>query len=203
MIMKEKSDILLKPLEFAINTALRLDPQAQQKMHQFAGRVISFEVTDGLGVFYLVNDETQFHLSFMSEKPAEVAISGSVFAMIRCFIHKNPTQEFSSGGLTLFGDMDLAEELLSLFSLLEIDWEEQLSKITGDVVAHSVYGTLGQLTRWGKESVKAFFRNGSEYLQEETPVLAPIPAIQAFIKDVDTLRDDVQRLEARIQRLSL
>jgi ubiquinone biosynthesis protein UbiJ len=194
-------DLSLKPLEYSVNLAISLDPQAKQKVKEFNNQVISFDIKGLPFSIYIKGQEDHFIFSLQSESPALVSISGSSFAFMRCLVHKNPLQEFSAGDLVLMGESDLAESLFDLFKKLEIDWEEQLSKLFGDVPAHSLYTFLQKATLWGKDTISACMKNTSEYLQEEAPVMAPNAAITDFIQDVDTLRDDAERLAARVARL--
>jgi ubiquinone biosynthesis protein UbiJ len=195
-------NLSLKPLEYSINLAISLDPQTKKQMRDFNDKIISFEITTFPSPIFIIGNNDRFTLAFTSELPAQVAVRGSLFAFLRCLVHKNPVQEFTTGELTLFGESDIAEKLFQLFSYLEIDWEEQLSKIVGDVAANTLYGFFQKSAQWGKQTLVACTKNSSEYLQEEVDVLAPNAAISDFIKDVDTLRDDAQRLAARVARLN-
>ena len=47
----------------------------------------------------------------------------------------------------------------------------------------------------------SFSRAAAEYWTEERPLLAKPQQVSAFMQQVDTLRDDVARLEQRIKRL--
>ena len=84
---------------------------------------------------------------------------------------------------------------------LEIDWEEHLSRLTGDIIAHQIGNTVRGLFRWGERSAEHLGQDAADYLQEETDIL-PVPwEVEGFIEEVDTLRSDIDRLEARVKRL--
>ncbi|HEV3251390.1 MAG TPA: hypothetical protein VGZ71_10590, partial [Puia sp.] len=57
------------------------------------------------------------------------------------------------------------------------------------------------LSQWAKQSVDTFGQNITDYVQAEMDYLVPEEELQIFFADIDNLRDDAARLEARINRL--
>jgi ubiquinone biosynthesis protein UbiJ len=100
------------------------------------------------------------------------------------------------------GQTDLAQELGELLGGIEVDWEEQLSRLVGDPVAHQVGSGLRSAGRWGRHSAETLTQNLGEYLQEEARLLPSRNEVAAFLDDIDRLRDDVERLAARIARIA-
>ncbi len=100
------------------------------------------------------------------------------------------------------GDTHLATALAKVLSHVRWDYEDDLSKLTGDVPAYKV----GEFTRQTVSSVKDTATNLaemlSEYWQEEKPLLAKKRHIEQFNAEVDTLRADVERLEKRLNKLT-
>ena len=100
------------------------------------------------------------------------------------------------------GDTHLATALAKVLSHVRWDYEDDLSKLTGDVPAYKV----GEFTRQTVSSVKDTATNLaemlSEYWQEEKPLLAKKRHIEQFNAEVDTLRADVERLEKRLNKLA-
>lgn len=100
------------------------------------------------------------------------------------------------------GDTDLATALARVFSEMRWDYEDDLSRLIGDVSAHKT----GVLIRNTAATVKASCINLAEmlieYWQEETPMLAKKRHIEQFNTEVDHLRADTERLEKRIEKLA-
>jgi ubiquinone biosynthesis protein UbiJ len=69
------------------------------------------------------------------------------------------------------------------------------------VLAHRA----GELARHARQFFEAsretLFQDSGEYLQEEARLLPTRIEVAYFLGDVDRLRDDVERLQARVQRL--
>jgi ubiquinone biosynthesis protein UbiJ len=100
------------------------------------------------------------------------------------------------------GDTHLATALAKVLSHVRWDYEDDLSKLTGDVSAHKI----GEFTRQSVSTVKDTAINLaemlSEYWQEEKPLLAKKRHIEQFNSEVDTLRADVERMEKRLNKIA-
>jgi len=103
--------------------------------------------------------------------------------------------------INISGDTHLASELAKVFTHMRWDYEDDLSKLVGDVPAYKV----GQFSRQTVQSVKETSINLAEmlaeYWQEENPLIAKKRHVDAFNTQVDTLRADVERFEKRLAKL--
>ena len=103
--------------------------------------------------------------------------------------------------VTVGGDGALAREVLYIAQNLKWDVEEDLSRVIGDVAAHRLAAAAGELRRWQRDSTRSFTRAMAAYWTEEQPLVAAKPDVERFVREVETLRDDVARLEKRIEQL--
>ena len=88
-----------------------------------------------------------------------------------------------------------------MLKLARPDLEGEVAKWLGDVPAHALGEVARGLGAWLGRAGAALRMNTAEYLQEESrAVPAPFEA-QAFYSDVERMRDDVERLAARLARL--
>ena len=79
--------------------------------------------------------------------------------------------------------------------------EEELSKVTGDVVAHEIGRFSRGLAGWAGKVAESLGRSTGEYLSEESEALATATEIEEFCTQVDDLSAAVERLEARLHIL--
>jgi ubiquinone biosynthesis protein UbiJ len=101
----------------------------------------------------------------------------------------------------LSGDLEVAERFARLLKLARPDLEEEVAKWVGDVPAHALGEAVRGAAAWLARAGAALRMNAAEYLQEESRAMpAPLEA-QAFYADVERLRDDVERVSARLKRL--
>ena len=100
------------------------------------------------------------------------------------------------------GSADLAGAVDYLFRHLGWDFEEDLSRVFGDIVAHRLASGGKALAAWHGDTALRLAESFAEYWTEEQPLLARPADVEKVCRKVDTLRDDVARLEKRIERLS-
>ena len=101
------------------------------------------------------------------------------------------------------GETALVSEIGYLASHVQWDIEEDISHVFGDIVAHRMVQAGAGLLAWRKDASLHLAKNFAEYWTEEQPLLAKPRQVRAFIQMVDTLRDDAERLEKRLDRLIL
>ncbi len=191
---------VLAGLESALNSALALDPATRDKLAQLEGRVIAVEVT-GVGLT-LVLRPTKDGVRLMSrfDGEADTTLRGAPMALFR--MSSGPTGEgLFSGDVTIDGDIELGQKVQRIFRQLDIDWEEHLSRLTGDIVAHQVGNTVRGLFDFGRRTLDTLGLDTADYLKYETETVPTREEMEQFLAQVDTIRTDVDRLEARIKRL--
>jgi ubiquinone biosynthesis protein UbiJ len=103
--------------------------------------------------------------------------------------------------IALEGDTAFAATLNEVARDIRWDVEADLSRVFGDIAAYRMARTGRQVADWGRRGAEGVARSFSEYWTEEAPLLATRHDIAAFNADVDALRDDLARLEKRIELL--
>jgi len=105
------------------------------------------------------------------------------------------------GQIELDGPADLAAAVDTLVRDLGWDFEEDLSRVFGDVVAHRLASGGRAFAAWQREALVRLAENFAEYWVEERPLLVRPADAQRFRDDAGALQDEVARLEKRIERL--
>jgi len=188
-------------LEQLLNQTIRLDPEATARLAPMHGRVIKLELI-GLGLaLYLIPDVNGIQLLSHFEGEADATLRGTPMDLARMGSSQDSADQLFSGAVEIEGDSGLAHRFGEFLSSIDIDWEEQLSHLTGDVIAHEA----GRLTRgllgWAGQARKTAGLDLREYLQEELRLLPGRYEIEPFLAEVDRLRDDAERAAARLDRL--
>lgn len=99
------------------------------------------------------------------------------------------------------GSADFADTLRFVLLNLEWDFEEDLSRVVGDIAAHRMAGILRAFGRWQRDAAQRAAENLVHYLRDTQPTLVVPADVETFVDAVDRLRDDLARLEKRIGRL--
>ena len=192
------SNIILSVQEAILNRYLCLDPESKKHLRQLSGRVVKIEW--GSLIYYWLFKSDSIYLSKDYNGPADLILRGSTFDFLRmAFIKKD--KAFTDIPLQIVGDMEFGKQFRDFFSTLEIDYEEQLSKKIGDAIAYPLIQALKAISLWARQNIENLGQNVTNYVQTEMNWLVPDEELQFFFSDVDDLRDDCARLEARINSL--
>lgn len=187
-------------VETALNRVLRLDPEAFEQLRDFDGKVIALEMRGtGLTLTLLPGAEGIQVMSASAIEP-DTVISGTPLALLELGFGDAHRVLFA-GEVTISGDVETGQAFKRLLDRMEIDWEELLSRYSGDIIAHQLGELVRGVQQWGRQARRTLGNNLSEYLQHESRDLALREDVEMFGRDVDQLRDDSARLESRLALL--
>lgn len=184
------------PAIAAINHLLAAEEWARERLAPFAGRSVEFRLPPlpDLRVAILASGLVS---AAETALPADLVVRVPPASLPRILARDDAAMR----EVAIEGDTELARVVDFLFRHLRWDAEEDLARVMGDVPAHRIAETGRAFAAWQKDAGERFARNVAEYFTEENPVLARPAEVRRFGADVDTLRDDVERLAKRIARL--
>jgi ubiquinone biosynthesis protein UbiJ len=192
---------VISGFESVINRYLRLDPDAATRMAQLDGQCIALELR-GLDIeLFILPGKQGIRLKDTIEGEADTVLRGTPLGMAQLGLGSNTGKTLFSGDVTIDGNVETGQAFKAVLDEMDIDWEEQLSKLTGDFIAHQLGNAArqaGKILHHGRTTLE---QDISEYLQEELRVLPSRIETVNFSADVSRIGMDVERLQARIKRL--
>ena len=192
--------LLLGAFESALNAALRLDPYTVQRLDGLAGKVVAVELRGVNLTLFLALHAGRIEVRDAHAGAADARLIGTPLAFARLGL-SGDRSALHTGEVHISGDMELGQQLRDILAAMDIDWEEHLSRFTGDVIAHQAGNAARASRQWAQQSSAALLQDTGEYLQYERELLPDRAQVETFMREVDVLRDDVERLEARVLRL--
>lgn len=184
------------PLLAAINHVLGQAAWAREKLLPFAGHAARIKLPPFEAAFLIGADGC---LSApLPEADLEVSISLPATTPLLALQGKEAVMRAAR----IEGSAEFAEALGFVIRNLRWDAEEDLSTLVGDIAAHRIVAGTKEFGAWQQQAAQNFAANLAEYFTEEQPLIAREADISAFSRDIDRMRDDVARLEKRLQRLS-
>jgi len=196
----ETTMALTAALESAVNTYIAMDPEAQQQFARFSDKIIAIDLeSTGLTLFCLPQAQGMTIMTNY-EGEADTVIAGRPISLAKLSL-RGDTKVMFEGEVTIRGDVELGQKFKRAIESIDIDWEEHLSRITGDVIAHKAGHMIREMASFWRANQNRAQDNGREYLQQELNVIPTHEEVEGLINDIENLRDDVARLAARIKLL--
>lgn len=192
--------MLTEVIENLLNRNLGQSPAARAACAALHGRRLKLVVHDiglqigieSLGDTLCITREAQgeFHAEVAGSPVNLLALAGP-----------QPERLLKSAAVQVRGDIELLQRYRDLALLLRPDLEEELARLIGDTPAHRLAGFARAALAFGRRGARTAAQNTAEYLAHETGDLVPRAEAEAFLDDVDRLREDVDRAAARLDVL--
>jgi ubiquinone biosynthesis protein UbiJ len=184
------------PAAAALNHLLRSASWARERLHPFAGKIARFELVPFTTTLAILDSGEVADAPAAATPDASFTLTPGV--ALRMLAGDADAWQKVAGT----GDAALAREILYIAQNLRWDAEEDLSRVCGDIAAHRMVGAANEIRRWQRDTADNFARALSAYWTEERPLIAARPDVERFVRAVDHLRDDVARLEKRLDQLA-
>jgi len=183
------------PVLAFVNHLLGAEPWAREKLAPFAGKRVRVKAPPLPDLAFAVSAGGK--LEPAPELDPDLTVTLSPADLPRLIRGDDAVLR----SINFAGDAELAAALQYLAKHLRWEFEEDLSRVVGDVAAHRIAGTARDFAAWQKDAGQRLGENFAEYLTEEAGLLAPPAALARFGRDVADLVDALERLEKRLDRI--
>lgn len=190
----------LAAAETTIQRALRYDPGSRQAMGQLAGQVLALQFTQPELTIYILPNDQGLALASHWEGGVSARLTGKPWDFLR--LVQGEQSSLAGSGVHLEGSTALVQELQRIARQLDIDWEEALSEVLGDVAGHQGAQWLRTGGQWLQAREAQARRLLGEFLTQEASILPSRPELDSFYQDLDELQMAVDRAEARLNQLA-
>ena len=191
--------MLTQAIENLLNRNLPRSPRARELASSLVGKRVRVEAR-GLGWVIIAESlNTSIRLTRESTdgQTPDADISGSLLNLA-ALAGSHPEEVIQRGDVTIRGDAEVAQKFRELAMLLKPDVEEELSRLIGDSPAHQALRLVRLATGFGRRAAQTGVRNVAEYLAHERGDLVPRAEAEDFYRGVERLREDLDRVEARV-----
>lgn len=203
-----------RALEAALNRAVALDPDTRDALQPLDGRsvVLALDSAEAPVAMRLQVDGAALRVGPVdAEQTPDLAVrstlggvlSFGMQSLLPRLLGKRDDDEAAVpvGRMRIEGDAELARRLQRLAERFDPDWQQPFTAVFGEVLGVQIANGVAAALRQARTGGQKFAETAAEYLTEESRDVVPRAELDAFHDDVDTLRDDAERLAARVARL--
>lgn len=188
-------------LETVLNQALRADLQTLARLQELQSKTIKLEIIDWNVAFFIIPQHNGLELrAKITDKP-DTVITGKLNSLVHIGLSPDKKNAMRQHQIQFSGDAHTGIAMQQILSHIDIDWEEQLSRIVGDTPATFISKAFRTAFNIGKSLLSSIQRNAEEYIHHEAKLCPKREHLESFYQNIATLRDDVDRLEAKLNIL--
>jgi ubiquinone biosynthesis protein UbiJ len=182
-------------LPATINHLLVREPWARDKLAAHAGKIACMDA-GAIAIKLKVASDGLLEQA-ITDEDADVTIRIKLSDLP--LLMQNRERAFST--VKVEGDAELANTISQLSQSLRWEAEEDLSRWVGDIAATRLVAGARAALDTAQSTQRKLAENIAEYFLEENPMLVRPQAVADFTSEVTRLRDDVERMAKRIEKL--
>jgi len=191
-----------RALEAALNRALALDPETRAGLRALDGRRITLAVeAPPLAVQVTVEGDRLVVGPVDGAREADLGVRATLGGLISQLPFFRRDDAPPVGRVQVSGDADLARRLQRMAERFDPDWQQPFVSVFGEIAGVQIAQAVAAALREAKAASRGAAESTAEFLTEESRDVVAKAEVHAFCDDVDALRDDAERLAARVQRL--
>ena len=191
----------IEQLNVLLNRTIQGDEKTHYLLQELGRCSIAFKLRGSDGAMTAGIDNGMVTMFRGIEGSPDVLIGGSVSDFIAMARTQRDGTSLAAGKISIQGDLATAQNVQTLIAGASFDWEELIARRTGDVVARRIARGVQSGVSWLQQVHRALERDMDEYLHYEVRLLPTAREIEEFIQRGTVIAADVDRLQARIDRL--
>lgn len=187
---------LATSLEGVLNRNLQTSLTARRAAAELEGLSMDMGLSASQPILRMSVEGGRLRFAEPDEKPGGVTLAGGWRRLLELLggDHAGP-------GLDLRGDPAVAEGFARLLKHCRPSPDEELARFTGDAFAHEAGDAARTAAGWAGEAAGSLRRNLRDFVQEEARFAPTRVEVDAFSAEVESLRDNVGRIAARVEAL--
>ncbi len=196
-----KSD-LFNLIPYTFNKILENQPGLADEFSIYKGKIILIDLSNTSTMIYILMGDKGMEIANQPVEKPDLMVRATPLELIQYFFQSRSQSVPSSGEIELTGNIGLAQKIQNVFMNLDFDLEDAISKVIGDEFSHGLFFTFRKFVEninYGKQELA---NNFAEILKYEKDIVIDNAEVRRFNQSVDQLRDEVDKLDFRIKRIS-
>jgi len=168
---------------------LRLDPGTRARLQELNGKCIAFVIRDQIPyypdgiIISVLPTLTGIELSASKTQVADASIALYAKDLLPLLQHAAVPEH-----LLVEGDHELLLKILEIVKQIDLDWEQAIAPVMGDVLAHQIGTHVRNTEKWLSRSFQEARRLANEYMDEELPVAKQSPSFKPLFEGMEKIK---------------
>ncbi|OBT10173.1 hypothetical protein A9264_04225 [Vibrio sp. UCD-FRSSP16_10] len=187
-------------VETSFNALIKEQPESQKQLARMKGLIIRLNLKElNKSLIFICSQQVDVLAVFEGKADCELTLSLTALRDLQQ--QANINELFKQDKLMVAGDMQVAQQFATLMQLSKPDIAEILSKVVGDVAAHTLVSGAKHSLSFLKSNAQKHTRHLKHAITEEW-ALAPSPlAVANFCDQVEEAQLQLTSLEQRLSHL--
>jgi ubiquinone biosynthesis protein UbiJ len=194
--------MLGRALEAGLNRLVDLDPDTRARIAALEGRALTIDFKGSVPSMRIVAEGDRLRIGPAFAGPSVLRVAATPGSLLTLAFARRGGDALAPGQIDIAGDAELARRLEQIASRFAPDFDEAFTRVFGDAVGMKVAQALRRGLAWSRTSARALARDAAEFLTEEGRDLVAKAELEMFFDEVDNVRERVDRLDARVRRMS-
>jgi len=189
--------VLESPFVGALNHLLEAEPWARERLAPFAGESLEMRAPPLPRLCFTITAGGRLDAARSAAEPSLIITirPDALAAAVK-------GEDHLLRSIDVAGNAELAGEVMFLARHLRWDVAEEAAKFVGDVAAHRLVALARDAAAWHADAARRIAGSFVEYAVEERQLLVKRVALEEVVAAHTRLRDGLERLEKRIERLA-
>lgn len=192
------ASLIAAGVESALAASLRGSSAARADIAKLQGKVIRLELIGLPLTLHFLPEDGKVTVAADYHGDADITVRAPAASLMAAAMQRD--SEAVPRGMQISGDAETAQVFSRLLKHADLDWEELLAQRVGDVAARQIGNAVRGFLGWSRDAGSRLGQDVADYLHYESRDLPPRHEVQGFLAGVDRLRDDAERLNARLKR---
>lgn len=192
------ASLIAAGVEHALSASLKGSSAARADIARLEGKVIKLELIGLPLSLHFLPEDGKVTVASDYHGDADIAVRAPAASLMAAALKRD--SEAVPRGMQISGDAETAQVFSRLLKHADLDWEELLAQRVGDVAARPIANLIRGAMGWSRDAGSRIGQDLADYLHYESRDLPPRHEVQSFLSGVDRLRDDAERLTARLKR---
>ncbi|MCK5818018.1 MAG: SCP2 sterol-binding domain-containing protein [Psychromonas sp.] len=187
--------------EMSLNKLQQLDLSSKTKRKQLENKIIGIVLKELNKPLYFVISMNKIDILSQFQGQCDCLIHVSLHAISELKNNNQFTTLIKNGQLDIEGDIEIAQQFAQLMTKIDIDYEEHLSHLIGDIFAHQLCRFFASVYKYQRKKLTHLSNHSANLITDELKIAPSRIEVAHFCEQVEDLNDHLLQIDSSIQKI--